>query len=217
MTKPLELVIFDLDDTIVHAKLDYGKLRYQLAEFFNPPKTVREVDGKPLLKILEMLKHENPERYKEAYNLLINSERRAAEKAKLIEGAEEEIPKVIQKFRLKSAIYTNNSKATLQMYLERFDFLRKFIILTREDILNPKPHPEGLIKILQTLNVNPDKTIYLGDSWIDASAAHKAKIRFVLFDSRNIDRSLFPQKNYDILRDWAEFEPYVLKLFQIKS
>ncbi|MHA1215119.1 MAG: HAD family hydrolase [Candidatus Hodarchaeales archaeon] len=217
MTRPVELVIFDLDDTIIHANLNYRQLRYELAKFFDPPQTQEEVEGKPLLRILEILKEKNPERYIEAYNFLVNSERKAAEKARLIKGAEDEIPRVIKKYALKSAIYTNNSSSTLKLYLRRFKFLEEFYILTRDDIINPKPDPEGLIKILQSLNVKNEKALYFGDSWIDASAADKAKIKFVLFDSRNIDRSTFPQKEYDILKNWSEFEPYILKLFQTKA
>ena len=51
-------------------------------------------------------------------------------------------------------------------------------VVTDDDVTHPKPHPEGLIAGLHTMDVEPSHAIYIGDSIFDCQAAHAAKIRF---------------------------------------
>ena len=57
--------------------------------------------------------------------------------------------------------------------LEPFD-----AVVTDDDVIHPKPHPEGLIAALRTMDVEPSQALYIGDSVVDCRAAHAAKIRF---------------------------------------
>ena len=57
--------------------------------------------------------------------------------------------------------------------LEPFD-----AVITDDDVTHPKPHPEGLIAGLHTMDVEPSHAIYIGDSVFDCRAAQAAKIRF---------------------------------------
>ena len=51
-------------------------------------------------------------------------------------------------------------------------------VITDDDVDHPKPHPEGLIAALHTMDVEPSQAVYVGDSVFDCRAAHAAKIRF---------------------------------------
>jgi pyrophosphatase PpaX len=53
------------------------------------------------------------------------------------------------------------------------------VIITGEDILHPKPHPEPLLKALQKLVVEPEKSIMIGDTEADILAGKNAGIRTV--------------------------------------
>lgn len=44
-------------------------------------------------------------------------------------------------------------------------------VITFDDVLNHKPHPEPLIKALDDLNLRPNEAIYIGDSDTDIIAA----------------------------------------------
>jgi HAD superfamily hydrolase (TIGR01549 family) len=57
--------------------------------------------------------------------------------------------------------------------LEPFD-----VVITDEDVTEPKPHPEGLVAALRAMDVEPSHAFYIGDSLLDCRAAHAAKIRF---------------------------------------
>ena len=98
------------------------------------------------------------------------------------------IPSIIKKYRILSVIYTNNSKGTIEIYLanSNFNFLKEFEIYTREDVLKPKPDPEGLITIVskfQSKKVTMENTAYIGDSYIDAIAAHRAGMKVAVYCS----------------------------------
>lgn len=59
-----------------------------------------------------------------------------------------------------------------------------------EDIINHKPHPEGIKKALQYFNSQKSKTIMVGDSLVDIQAGKAAGIKTVAvltgFDKKNI-------------------------------
>jgi pyrophosphatase PpaX len=40
-----------------------------------------------------------------------------------------------------------------------------------EDVTHPKPHPEGLERILTHMGKRPERTLVVGDSWSDVEAA----------------------------------------------
>ena len=76
------------------------------------------------------------------------------------------------------AIFTGRIHRELDYTLDRWkvrEFFRK--VITVEEIQHPKPHPEGLMKILGSRDVSA--AIYVGDNVDDALAAKSAGIDFV--------------------------------------
>ncbi len=43
-----------------------------------------------------------------------------------------------------------------------------------EDVVNKKPHPEGLLKVMKKVGIGPKHTVFIGDSWSDIRAAKRA-------------------------------------------
>ncbi len=215
MNAPIKLLIFDLDDTLIHSNINYSKIRHQIAELFPSSLSTELIMKTPILGLLKKLKHNFPDKFTEGYRRIDEAERKATKTATVIQGAEK-IPSIIRKYDLYSAIYTNNSKSTIELYLAnpRFNFLKEFQILTREDFNNPKPDPEGLISIIDSFHdkqITKKNTVYVGDSFIDAIAAHRANIKFIWFHSRDIDRNLFPNPPYVTLTDWMNLESILLE------
>ncbi|MFX0207105.1 MAG: HAD family hydrolase [Candidatus Hodarchaeota archaeon] len=206
----IKLLIFDLDDTLLHSNINYAELRFQIAELFSTPLSEEIVVKTPILELLKRLKHEDQNKFNEGYRRVNEAEREATKTATLIPSAEK-IPLVLKKYNLNSTIYTNNSRETIRLYLSNpdFEFLKEFTILTRDDFSRPKPDPEGIISIIKRYHdkqISKKNTIYIGDSYIDALAADKADIKFIWFNSRHIDPELFPSPPYATLNDWSDFE-----------
>ncbi|MFX0212378.1 MAG: HAD family hydrolase, partial [Candidatus Hodarchaeota archaeon] len=214
MNAPIKLLIFDLDDTLIRSNINYSEIRHQIAELFPTPLSTEIIMKTPILGLLKKLRRSFPDKFTEGYRRIDEAERKATKTATIIQGAEK-IPLITRKHNLFSVIYTNNSKSTIELYLAnpRFNFLKEFQILTREDFNNPKPDPEGLIAIIDSFHdkeITKENTAYIGDSYIDAIAAYRANIKFIWFHSRDIDRKLFPNPPYVTLTDWVNFESILL-------
>ena len=64
--------------------------------------------------------------------------------------------------------------------------LRKYfqVVVCYESYKKPKPHPESLLIALKRLKVKPEEAVYIGDSWADALAAKRAKIKFISYERK---------------------------------
>jgi HAD superfamily hydrolase (TIGR01509 family) len=102
--------------------------------------------------------------------------------------------------RLKTAIATNRSD-TMDRLLAEFNLTEQFdLVVTSFDIPRPKPHPDGLLKILSYFNIVPRQAVYVGDSQVDADAAGAAGVPFVAY--RN--KTLPTRYQIDSLKDLEE-------------
>jgi phosphoglycolate phosphatase len=207
MLKPFLLAIFDLDDTLIQSHINFRQIRLTIAELFTPPLSEEFITKTAILELLEILKQKHPEKYEEGYKRMTALEYESCENATVMLGATE-VSSTLKQNGITPAIYTNNSRRTVNMYLKKpeFSFLQEFTIFTRDDITHPKPHPEGLNAIMELKKIPNEQTIYIGDSYIDAIAANKANIRFIWFNSREIDPNLFPSPPYATLSKWSELE-----------
>lgn len=91
------------------------------------------------------------------------------------------VPKVLLERwarRAELAIFTGRTREELQHTLVHFRVAKYFAkIVTVEDVRRPKPHPEGLQKLL--CGMAPYSAVYLGDNIDDALAARRARVPFV--------------------------------------
>src|SRR5699024_5274591 len=77
----------------------------------------------------------------------------------------------------KLGIVTGKAKRSLFISLEHLNMNDLFdIIITGDDVNNPKPHPEGVNKALEQLGVKNTETVFLGDSNADILAGKQANV-----------------------------------------
>jgi HAD superfamily hydrolase (TIGR01549 family) len=75
------------------------------------------------------------------------------------------------------AIMTGKGRKSLDLSLKALNMEDLFeITVTGDEVEKPKPDPEGLLKILQTLNVSADEAVFAGDSDTDIRAGKRAGI-----------------------------------------
>ena len=84
--------------------------------------------------------------------------------------------KLSEKFDL--AIFTGRNQEEVAVTLERECCRDRFcVIVSSDDVRNPKPHPEGLLAIAAR---HPGKTLlYVGDTVDDARSAQAANVPFI--------------------------------------
>lgn len=205
----LALIIFDLDDTLIHSNINYALMKQRVKNLFNAN---YEFKSNPTIKELLEILEDKPDKIKQAYELIELMESDSAKTAELISPADK-LPTLLKEMNVYSAVLTNNSRKSVEKYLtfEKFNFLKEMgPIITRDDVPAMKPDPAGINKIIANFSLQERKSeiIYIGDSYIDADAAYYAGIRFLLVNSRKLDVSVFnfkPWKKFINLSDLIQF------------
>jgi HAD superfamily hydrolase (TIGR01509 family) len=97
------------------------------------------------------------------------------------------------------AVATNRSD-TISMVLERHGLDGFFdMVVSSLDVKRPKPHPEGLLKILSHFDIEASQALYVGDSSVDADTSSAAGVPFVAYK----DEGLPGEYHVDDLREVA--------------
>ena len=181
--KKIKAIAWDLDGTLVYFKIDFLKARrtaIKILKNYGIPKQYLSIKKSILDNIHKSKKIFNHLGYssqkiekilKEVDDEVIKIEHEAALNAIEVNG----IKKVLEfakKNNLKQAIYTYNTNKNAKISLETVDLLEFFdAIVGRDDVKNPKPHPDHLMTICQKLGVNPSEIIVIGDTYRDIKGA----------------------------------------------
>ena len=97
------------------------------------------------------------------------------------------------------AISTNRS-TSMKYIMEEFHLRPHFdLVITALDVKNPKPHPESIEKILETLRLGKDEAIFVGDSEIDRQTAAAAGVEFIAYKNREIAQEAFIDNHLALL------------------
>lgn len=155
-------VLFDMDGTIYDSGIDFLAIRNRLGLPQN---------GMP---ILDQLREASSEDRARGIELLHSAEAEGAANGHLIPGTTELLSSLQEK-DIRCALITNNSRRSVEVILAKHP-LSFDLILTREDG-NAKPEPDLFLKALEQLHVQPSHGVAVGDTHLDALAAHRAGIR----------------------------------------
>jgi pyrophosphatase PpaX len=75
---------------------------------------------------------------------------------------------------LPNGIVTGKSRGSWEITLAQVELGDFDVVIADDDVANPKPDPEGILKALAELKVDPSHAIYIGDSPTDIEAAQAA-------------------------------------------
>jgi phosphoglycolate phosphatase-like HAD superfamily hydrolase len=78
------------------------------------------------------------------------------------------------------------------------------MVVSGNDVVNHKPHPEGILKVLEAFGLEPAQVLMVGDSLTDIRASRAAGVRIasVLWDSYEPER--VRQANGEVVFDRVE-------------
>jgi len=102
---------------------------------------------------------------------------------------------------IKTAISTNRT-TTMEYIMEKFDLNRYFdMVVTAlpKDVKNPKPHPESVEKILNALNVEGGRVLYVGDSEVDQKTARSSGVIFIAYKNLDLEADGFIDDHLGLL------------------
>ena len=201
----INLVIFDLDGVLFDSKkYHFEALNLALNEVdekyvISYEEHLKEFDGLPTNKKLELLtqkkglnkkKYETIWKQKQKYTMeLLNGIKKNEKIYNLLT--------LLKKNKIKIACASNSISETVNKVLIKLEIIELFdIIVSNEDVLNPKPHPEMYWKCMTELSILPNKTMIIEDSPVGRLGASLsgAKTYFVE-SSADISENLY----YDAL------------------
>ncbi|MBD3340903.1 MAG: HAD-IA family hydrolase [Candidatus Lokiarchaeota archaeon] len=179
----IKAVIWDLDGTLIHFKIDWLRARREALKILRNhgvPKSLLTARNS-ILDNVEKAKEYfksiklDPEEVISIFKLVESSvneiEYEAALNATPIDGIKKVLD-FVKSRNLKQAIYTFNTTKNAEISLDKVEFLSYFdVIVGRDQVENAKPHPEHLSTICEKLNVNCQETIVIGDTSRDIEGA----------------------------------------------
>jgi HAD superfamily hydrolase (TIGR01549 family) len=155
-------VLFDMDGTLYDSGINFLAIRDRLG---------LPQDGRP---ILEQLRAASPEVHGRGIELLHAAEAEGAANGELTPGTREMLS-WLQKRNIRCGLVTNNSRRSVDVILAAHP-LSFDLILTRDDAAT-KPSPDLFLLALDRLDCRPSEAVAVGDTHLDALAAHRAGIR----------------------------------------
>lgn len=177
--KNKKLAVFDLDGTLLDAYIAIQKtLNHCLGKMGYPPVSLEKVKrsvGRGDIDLAEKLvKKEDVKNfislYRESHIKFLDGN------IKLLDGAEDFL--IYLKSRgLYIAVATNRANFSVLPLLEKLNIRGYFdIIYTKDDVKNPKPDPEMLIKAMENFRIENKQTFFVGDMDIDYLTGKNAGI-----------------------------------------
>jgi len=105
------------------------------------------------------------------------------------------------------AIVTGKARRSLDISLQALQMQDYFgYIITGDDVINPKPHPEGDIKALSLLGITNNEAIFIGDSDADIEAGKEAHVHTIgvqwLADYQTASFSIQPDAYFDKIQQF---------------
>lgn len=179
---PLRAVVFDLDGTLIdsmpfvlrafaHALAPY-RPELSEADIFD------RLGGPPERTLLDLIGHAAGT--EEALRRLESFGFSNGHLAQPFSGMREMLT-ALRAGGLKLAVWTGRDRATTAQILRAHDLESFFhVVVCGDDLPTHKPHPAGLMDIIDRLAVEPEAVLFAGDADADVLGGHGAGIRTIL-------------------------------------
>ncbi len=180
-----KIILFDLDGTLIDSTdAIVSTFRFAFKEqgfdFRGSDKNIKDLIGYPLDIMFERIGVSKQkvwdyvDSYKNRYRVI------SVEQTTLLENAFEAV-QLASKIARVSVVTTKTRMYTIPI-LDNFNITQYFEIITgRENVENPKPHPEPILKTLAQMNYdkNKDEVYMIGDTKLDLICANEAKVNAI--------------------------------------
>lgn len=108
------------------------------------------------------------------------------ENSDMMEGAAEILDRFVEKYPF--ALVSNSSRSEIDVILDHYRLRRYFRhIIGLEDVIKPKPDPQGYLLSAQRLGLDAKDCLAFDDTWAGTMAAKRAGMRVVAIPNKNTE------------------------------
>jgi phosphoglycolate phosphatase len=185
------IVVFDLDNTLVHSPIDFLAIRTAVIErlvqegvLAQPPADPR---SRAIPEWLDLAAARDRALAAELWQLVDRFERDGMLQGTVEPDARPTLDR-LRSAHLRLAVLTNNSVASAEAALDRFDLRAPFdLVLARERVPALKPAGDGVAQAHTSLGGGV--TYVVGDAYLDGLAAERARVdaKFIAFRANALD------------------------------
>jgi beta-phosphoglucomutase-like phosphatase (HAD superfamily) len=190
----LKLVIFDMDGVLVDAcdwhKDAFNQALEELCGYkISDEEHYSEFNGLPtktkLAKLAEKgIVKEDKKLLKEINNLKQENTIRIIEESCAYDNSKVNLVNWLKLKDIKVACFTNSIRKTAELMLDKCGVLSELdLLVTNQDVKEPKPSPEGYLKVLKHFNISPQDAMIVEDSPKGIKAATAAGCKIMKVDN----------------------------------
>ena len=210
-------IVFDLDNTVVHSRIDFAGIRRDLGSLLleagvvDEPIVTQGPKRRSIGQIIELAEEHDLRQggglAGRMWEVVVNYELEGMRVATVEPDAGPTLAALRDRGHA-LGILTNNARASALEALEKFGLLEYLdLVLGRENVPAMKPSPSGLLVARERLDGTPGGLWMVGDSYLDGLAATGAECPFVAFRPRPGDleeRGIIPVAVISELRALVE-------------
>jgi phosphoglycolate phosphatase len=208
------IILFDLDGTLIDSTEAILESFHHSFDFHNFVKQkdedIKALIGYPLDIMFEKLGVQNSVVmdfvgvYKEHYRVIAN------QKTILLKNAKEAL-ELCREFATLGIVTTKTALYSREL-MDYFEMLHYFdVLIGREDVQNPKPHAEPILKALEKLDIKKREIWMIGDTKLDLIAAKNANVNSIAVLSGYDDEKTLKKFTNVIFNDVLEAAIYLQK------
>jgi len=176
------IILFDLDGTLIDSTdailESFHHSFYKHGHESKKDEDIKALIGYPLDIMYESLGVDKEEiwdlvaTYKEHYREI------STQKTELLKNAREAV--LLAKEFATLGIVTTKTAQYSKLLMEHFNLMQHFeVLIGREDVQNPKPHAEPILKALEKMDTKNREVWMIGDTKLDIIAANSANINSI--------------------------------------
>jgi len=216
VSERVKAVLFDLDGTLVDSmRLIHKALNVAFRKNGFKPMTLQElarVAGTPLAGLLKRTDANVSDEVVEAVkrDFLATYASISEGRTRLLPGVKPTV-KWLHSRGYKLGIVTTTPRMVVDRDLNRFGLAGYMsVVLTADEVKNPKPAPDSLIMAVRMLNVAEADALYVGDSPVDIRAAKACGVRAVAVETGLCDAETLQEEKPDVILPDIRYLPNFL-------
>ncbi|MHC3437056.1 HAD family hydrolase [Natrialbaceae archaeon A-gly3] len=165
-----DAVVYDLDGTLVELDVDWEIVATDVLEVYADAEV--EAPGTDLWELLEAAADFNLAEPVET--TIAAHERAGARTSRRLPHADELLERAVP-----VAVCSLNCEEACRLALEEHGLFEAVtVVVGRDTVTNSKPHPEPLLEAVAEIGVEPERTLFVGDSVTDERTAQRAGTGF---------------------------------------